>query len=206
MTMEKEEGVLDLEEEGVLHWSLVLPEFSGTKKGEKRLQRYYQKVGVVWKKHWFSALYPLVSEAFQEEKHPLPWSVSLEGEVIDLSALFQGEICSISLTYVEKRGKARRNVRFFSDLWDCAQGVPLSPRHFPPLKGRKIGEFRQKVSEICEKREDFLLLSQYEEGLERYICFENTHFTQEGVEFFVPQGTVAGRVEGVPKFLIPYSS
>lgn len=189
----EESGVLEYEGSVVLEWKVTVPPLLGTKKGQKRLQRYYHRVISLWKQRWTGEVYGLACAS----ESNLPWKLSLEGEVIDLG---DGR-CSIGITVVEQPRK--KEIFFFGDLWE--DGIPLSPKKQVPFLGRKRHEIIAKLQRQGEKREDFMFHGDYFHGLERYFSYQNTFFQEEGVEVFYGQGVIANQIEGVPKFFLPYS-
>lgn len=194
---QEEEGVLDFEGKTVLRWSVKMPVIPASKKGRKWLQRYYKKVVEVWKKHWFQEMYWLSCLESLEKDQFQPWEMSLEGEWISL----EGGLVSVALTVVEKSRK--KDQFYFGDLWQGA--VPVSAKECAPFCHCSRKELLTSLRSMAEAREDFAFLSAYSTLIDRCFTYKNVCLRPEGAEVFFPQGSIAGRVEGVVKFLVPYS-
>lgn len=197
LAWEEEGGVLEFEGRAVLNWSVKMPVIAASKRGGKWLQRYYSKVVKVWKRRWFHEMYGLSCLESLEKTHFEPWEMSLAGEWIPLE---HGRV-SVALTVVEKSGKKDRF--YFGDLWQGA--VPVSAKECSPFQNLNRKEIVAILQQQGETWQDFAFLSSYLTLIDRCFSYKNICFRPEGAEVFFPQGSIAGRVEGVVKFLIPYS-
>lgn len=198
----------DLEGETVLQWQATLPSFPPSKVEQKRLTPYYEKILECWEYRWNRKLYWSASIDLVEKRENLqlfyPWKASLVGECLDLQEIFHKPYLSVSLTVEEQRGTSRKNCCFFSDMWDYQEGIPLSSAQLSRSHFGKSKEILKKIQDLAEKKEDFLLLPEYEHRIAQYFSPKQLHFTLDGGEFHFPQGSIASKVEGVPKFFIPY--
>ncbi|MFI3252906.1 MAG: RsiV family protein [Eubacteriales bacterium] len=204
ITDQKEEEILTFQGETVLFLEITLPRWEGNKKREKRLQRYYCKFSQIWKNIWCSELYFLACLNFLEKRDKglffTPWRCVIESSWEE--GILTDNYLSVGVTVKEKRGKSLWEIYFFSDLWDISEGSPISLNQFvPQVFGKNI---LTEIFKQGEEREDFFFFSKDLQEIRKHFSFKNIFFTQEGGEFFFPQGSIAPKVEGIPRFFLPY--
>lgn len=201
----KEEKERKLRKEPVLHLELSWPEIQRGGSGGRRVSQYYRKVVQTWKKRWEKTLYCracLDLAACQEEGRPFrPWSARLEGQVT-----FQDEeTLSIVLDAWEDWGDGRPLQVRTADLWTVPDGRPLSKgRCWPERRERR--KLFQSLAEQGEKRRkngDCFLDPDFSKKLPRALSWRRCARTEEGLEYYAPQGVLAVPVEGVVAFQAP---
>lgn len=204
----KEKKELRLRKEPVLHLELSWPEIQRGGSGGRRVSQYYRRVVHAWKKRWERILYCracLDLAACQERGSAFrPWSARLEGKVT-----FQDEeSLSIVMDAWEDWGDGRPLQVRTADLWTVPDGRPLS-------KGRCWAERRERrklfqdLAEQGEKRRkngDCFLDPDFAKKLPRSLSWRRCARTEEGLEYYAPQGTLAVPVEGVVAFQAPIPS
>ena len=180
----EEKRVLTLEKIPVLEMDLSVPQLTGGGRGGERISRYYQRREV--------------SRPFR------PWAARLSGEV-----LFQDEgTLSIRMDAREVRGDGRSLQVRTGDLWKLPEGVPLPVRSYFPGDRRWWLHLTRKLREQGEARRaagDCFLDPDFGGRLRRWLSPYRCCRTPEGLEFYVPQCTLAPSAEGVVTFSLPLS-
>lgn len=200
-----EKRIRKLRGEPVLQVALSWPEIQRGGSGGRRVSRYYRQVVQTWEKRWERTLYCracLDLAACRESGRPFhPWSARLEGQVT-----FQDEkILSVVMDAWEDWGDGRPLQVRTADLWTVPDGRPLSKGRCWP--GRR--ERRELFAALAEqgeerrKRGDCFLDPDFAKKLPRALSWRRCARTEEGLEYYIPQGVLAVPVEGVVSFQGP---
>lgn len=199
----EEKRVLTLEKIPVLELELSVPQLTGGGRGEERISRYYQRLAGAWRSRWgretyWNACLDLVR--CREASRPFrPWAARLSGEV-----LFQDEgALSIRMDAREVRGDGRPLQVRTGDLWKLPEGVPLPVRSYFPGDRRWWLHLTRKLREQGEARRaagDCFLDPGFGVRLRRWLSPYRCCRTPEGLEFYIPQCTLAPSAEGVVTF------
>lgn len=201
----KEEKTLKLRGEPVLRVELSWPEIQRGGGGGKRVSRYYRRVVRTWRARWEKTLYCracLDLAACRQAGRPFRcWSARLEGQVT-----FQdGETLSIVQDAWEDWGDGRPLQVRTADLWTLPDGRPLSRGRCWP-QGRARRALFAALAEQGEQRRkggDCFLDENFAKKLPRALSWRRCARTEEGLEYYVPQGVLAVPVEGVVTFRAP---
>lgn len=204
----QEKRLLKLRGEPVLRLELSWPEIQRGGSGGRRVNRYYQQVVYAWKKRWEKTLYCracLDLAACQDTGRTFrPWSARLKGEVT-----FQdGETLSVIQDAWEDWGDGRPIQVRTADLWTVPDGRPLSKGRCWP-EGRARRKLFQDLAEQGEQRRkngDCFLDPDFAKKLPRALSWRRCARTEDGLEYYAPQGTLAVPVEGVVAFYAPIPS
>lgn len=197
---------LEVKGEEVLDWRMNIPYWEVPIKREKWLNFYYKKVEEVWEQRWTTETYWKASLDLQEKRELsrifIPWTASLTGEVFPLAtkgiAMIQDY--TVVITVSERCGKQMPTLRLFSEQWQ--EGIPQSKKKKLLELGWSKKRIIDKLTSIIRGKEDFLLLPHWEKRLIQYFSYDHSYITEDEVVIYYPQGTVAGRIEGVPRFVI----
>lgn len=200
----KEEKKLKLRGEPVLSLALSWPEIQRGGRGGRRVSQYYRQVVQTWRKRWEKELYCracLDLSACQEEGRAFrTWSARLEGQVT-----FQNEeTLSVVMDAWEDWGDGRPLQVRTADIWTLPDGRPLAKGRCWPERGSGGSCLRswQSRGGAAEKRRLFPgcgLCQKLPKALSWHRCAR----TQEGMEYYIPQGVLAVPVEGVVTFQAP---
>lgn len=201
----KEEKVLKLRGEPILKLEVSWPEIQRGGSGGRRVNQYYRKVVQTWKKRWEKTLYcrACLALAVCREKECTfqSWSARLEGQVT-----FQDEeTLSIVMDAWEDWGDGRPLQVRTADIWTVPDGRPLAKgRCWPERKERrKLLESLTEQGEKRRKNGDCFLDADFSKKLPRALSWRRCARTEEGLEFYIPQGVLAVPVEGVVAFQAP---
>lgn len=182
------------EEQVVLAWKSLLPSFAETKRGWKRVQRYYEQVESQWLARWEGLVCQRAEEDCQRKQEEgavfVPWQASLRGEVWELAP----GLLSIGLTVEEKQGKGLWTQVFFGDLWK--DGGPWDPLALLE-EGWSKGGLLERAVEAGKQEEELCFYQGFPEKARanrKKLCF---FWTKSGIEGVFPQETVAHGLEGV---------
>lgn len=196
------EETLLQEGEPILTYKMKLPSFTGTKKGEKRLQRYYTRMEEVWKRYFTEELYQACCDDLTEKREKsrifTPWNLSLIGEVEE----FGDHLLSVGLTAQVKKGKSVTQCHFYSELWDCEKGYPKILSQQEPVSCYKQDELIEKIKEVLKSQKELRLFEDYQDKLQGYFSKRQFYFTKEGVFVYFDQGSIAAPEEGILKFML----
>ena len=192
-----------LQGEKVLTILLRRPVVTGAGRGPARLDRYLQRLAAAWQERWEKKVYLLACLDLAQRREAgepfRPWEASLTGEV----TYQDEEMVSLRLDAVETRGDGRENRVRMGEVWRKPEGIPLSPypRFFREHRWRRglFGRWREQGEQRREAGDCFLDAG-FEGQLPRYFSPWNYCRTQQGLEFYLPQGTVAPALEGVVTF------
>lgn len=173
----EESGYYFLDKEEILQWNRRIPQFSGNKKAEKRLQLYYNRVSEVWEQRWRTIIYWRATADFIEKRENSkvfhPWKVVLSIE----SAETQTDYLTIGISAEEKQCRALAHVTFQSQIWNKSLGVPVLwsevEKSLPWKKIELINELQQEA----RKREDILWREGYEEGIRKNFSKNRIFFS-----------------------------
>lgn len=202
----REERELRLGRVPVLRLELSWPEIQRGEGGGRRVSRYYRRVAQSWRQRWTRTLYGRACLDFaraQEEGRAFrPWSARLEGQVT-----FQdGETLSLVQDAWEDWGDGRPLQVRTADLWTVPDGRPLAKgRCWPEGRGAR-NKLLTDLTEQGEARRqsgDCFLDPDFAQRLPRALSWRRCARTQEGLEYYVPQGVLAVPVEGVVSFRAP---
>lgn len=206
--LRKDSKIWDLEGVEVFQWEIDFPEFTNTKMEQKRIIPYYEKVIERWKYRWSRKIYWMscidLVEKQENSRVFFPWKGKFSPETLYLEEVLGKPLLSVGLTVTEQRGKQVQQVCYFSDLWDYQEGVPSSPKPIAKEQWGTAKEILQTIQKQGELREDFLFLPEYSRLLPQFFSTKQVHLSKEGGEFHFPQGSIASKVEAVPKFFLPY--
>ena len=198
-----EQRVLTLERVPVLELTLSYPQAAGGGRGGARISRYYQKLAQIWQDRWGRETYWWACiDRVQKGARFAPWTARLEGSV-----RFQNEdLLSIRMDAREVRGDGRSLQVRTGDLWKLPEGVPLPVRSYFPGDRRWWLHLTRKLREQGEARRaagDCFLDPDFGGRLRRWLSPYRCCRTPEGLEFYVPQCTLAPSAEGVVTFSLP---
>lgn len=197
---------LDHEEEPVLSLSIALPVPVGERRADRRMARYYQHLGELWKARWLSVLHARAAAALDEARElsrpfqpwtaELTWRISYEDE----------EVASICVDAVERRTAGRPLTVRCADTWDLKTGTPkvladVLPRDTHWRK-HVVGEIRRQVGERLKGGES-LFFEDAEERAAIHFSARRFYLTPEGVALFYPMWSLGSPAEGIPVFLLP---
>ena len=200
MSWREESRVLTLTGEPVLEMRLSWPEWTGTGALARHAGRYYARLARRWREHWaregyLSACLALVER--REQSRPfLPWSVSLGGRV----TLDGGEYLSLSLLARERREDGRTLEYRWGDVWRKADGAAMGLGELLSGERRWRRQLRQALERAAQEgRQGGLCLDQaLEKPLRRWFSPRRAALTEEGLEVYYPQCTLAPAAEGAP--------
>lgn len=192
-----------LQGETVLTVRLCQPKVAGVGRGSARLERYLRRLTEAWQERWEKKVYLLACLDLAQRREAgepfRPWEAALTGEV----TYQDEEMISLRLDAVETRGDGRENRVRMGEVWQKPGGVPLPPhpRFFPGRRWRRtlFDRWREQGKQRREAGDCFLDAG-FEGQLSRYFSPWNYCRTQQGLEFYLPQGTVAPALEGVVTF------
>lgn len=191
-----------LEEEPLLTYCLKLPTFTGAKKGEKRLQRYYSRMEQVWLRYFTTELYAQCLQEFREKREKshlfIPWSLSIVGECVPISE----HILSVGLTAQSKRGKEVTQWAFFSELWDSKKGFPLVLEQQEVIASLSEGQCFETLKKVLKQQKDIEFYPNYLERFQDFFSKRKIFFDETGVFAYFDQGTIAVPEEGILKFML----
>ena len=201
----EEKRVLRLGKEPVLSLELSWPEIQRGGRGGRRVSQYYRKVVQTWNARWEKTLYcrACLALAASREKGQTfsPWSARLEGQVT-----FQdGENLSIVLDAWEDWGDGRPLQVRTADLWTVPDARPLSKGRCWPEGRARRQLFRELAQQGQARRDtgDCFLDPDFAKKLPRALSWRRCARTDEGLEYYAPQGVLAVPVEGVVTFRAP---
>ncbi len=201
----KEEKKLKLRGEPVLSLAFSWPEIQRGGRGGRRVSQYYRQVVQTWRKRWEKELYCracLDLSACQEEGRAFrPWSARLEGQVT-----FQDEeTLSVVMDAWEDWGDGRPLQVRTADIWTLPDGRPLAKGRCWPERGERRKLFAQLAEQGEERRKNggCFLDADFAKKLPKALSWHRCARTQEGMEYYIPQGVLAVPVEGVVTFQAP---
>lgn len=201
----KEEKQLKLGGKPVLKLELSWPEIQRGGRGGERINRYYRRVIRAWRERWEKRLYccACLDWAARQEAGTggRLWTARTEGRVT-----FQDEqMLSITMDAWEDCGDGRPIQVRTGDLWSLPQGRPVPKGdYWPGRKGRKaLFALWEEQGESRRAQGDCFFDPDFRVRLHRALTWRRCARTQEGMEYYAPQGMLAVPVEGVVTFYAP---
>lgn len=202
----REHTVLKLQGEPVVEMELSWPQIIQSGAGSRRVNRYYEHLANEWRERWRKKIYwqaclELV-RCRNEGECFSPWQTFLEGQVV-----FQSEdTLSIRMDAREIWGNGRPLRVCSGDIWMVPEGVPLPVRTYFPGDRRWWRNLVIKLKEQGEARRsggDCFLDVDFKNKLEQALSPHRCCRTQEGLEFYIPQCTLAPAAEGILTLTAP---
>lgn len=165
--------------------------------GLRRINRYYVRLSVLWRKRWEGAL---LTRARTQGVEGRPWSVSLTYEI----TLLTPTLFSLWWEVKEDLNESHPHRVRHGDIWAVPQGTPVGPRElFAPL-GRS---WKKAVLKVVEEQiqsrlqtGEFLFRENWSQALRQYFSEEGFFLTPEGPMLLYPVDTIAPSLEGFPTF------
>ena len=193
------------EEEPVLTLSLRRPEPVEEGRAARRIGRYYQRMGELWKARWETVLFPRACEALalaRENSRPFqPWDASAAYTV----TWEDGGLLSLYMDVTEKGSVRPLTVRS-ADTWDWKTGIPCSlPRFLPKALHRRrdlVEELRSQAEDRLQEGES-LFFQDVGQRVEQHFSPARFYLAPEKLVFFYPMLSLGSAAEGIPTFSIP---
>lgn len=198
---------MEHEGEAVLNLSLCLPTPGGEGRAARRMERYYQHLGQLWKDRWTSTLYPqavaALGEARENSRPFQPW----QAEVIHCICLDREDLSSLYVDAIERRGAHARPVTVRSaETWDGETGTPITLSSFHPRqplwKRPMVAEVQHQTEQRLQRGESLF----YEDAVARvakHFSPRRFYLTEEGLALFYPMCSLGSPAEGIPVFFLP---
>ena len=196
VTWREERRTLTLTGEPVLELALSWPEIEGKQMGNAH--RYYQKLREVWKKHWKQEGYwKACADLAQQREKSRPfrvWSAELSGQV----RMDREGVLSIAMCAREVQGDGRALEYRWGDTWRWEDGsVVTLKEQFECKKGWKKRLEQALDQGIQRCRQEGVCLDENLQGpLHRWCSGQRFAVSEEGIEIYFPQCTIAPAVEG----------
>lgn len=200
MRWREEEQTLTLVGEPVLEMSLSWPEWTGQGALARHAGRYYARLARRWREHWAREGYIRACLALaerREQSRPFaPWSVSLSGRV----TLDGGEYLSLALAARERREDGRTLEYRWGDVWRRSDGAAAGLGELLGGERRWRRHLRQALEQAAQdaRRAGLCLDPELERPLRRWFSPRRAALTEEGLEVYYPQCTLAPAAEGAP--------
>lgn len=200
----REEGrTLTLTGIPVLELSLSRPQ--AEEKRLRGLNRYYEYIYRLWKKHWeregyWQACADLAQQTAQSRPFRV-WKASLSGQVL----LDRDGLLSISMLAREVQGDGRTLEYRWGDTWRREDGSIVTLKELLPAKRgwkREVLRELEQAAQAC-RRQGVYLDGELEKPLRRWYSRWRFGLTEEGLEFYYPQCTLAPAVEGAVVLRVP---
>ena len=193
------------EEEPVLSLRLRRPEPVEDDRGARRIGRYYQRLGELWKARWETVLYPRACAALaqaRESSRPFqPWEAGL-----DYTVTLDGEgLVSLYLDSTEK-GHGRPLTVRSAETWDWKTGTPCSLPQFLP---KEFHHKRELLSELASQAEDrlqegeSLFFEDVADRIQRHFSPARFYLVPGSLVIFYPMLSLGSAAEGIPTFSLP---
>lgn len=203
--LKRQEWEMTLEGEVVLHCILIWPEFTGTWKGIRAINRYYTHAADNWRRRWQRELYCLacldMADRRAQGRHFRVWQAELETRI----TFQENGLLSLWQEGWEVRGYDRPLILRRGDTWSLAEGAPRPLASFYPKERRWKKRLIQQVEKQAEERlatGESLLDRDCLNRLRREFRPDNYWLTGEGAQVFFPMYTIASGGEGIPVFSV----
>lgn len=189
-------------EEPVLELALRVPLPVGEGPAERRMGRWYARLGAVWYRRWTGPLYRAACGACalaRERARPFwPWRAELRsGPVWEADG-----VSSLWTEGVERRGREEPRVVRTAMIWEARSGCPLRAAE---LFGAEAG-WRKRINEQVEeglsrcRREGIALWRDAERRAVRKCDLRNLYLTADGPVLFYPMGVLGPPGSGILEF------
>lgn len=197
---------LDCEGEPVLALSMALPLPEEESRAGRRIARFYQHFGALWKARWTDVLHPRACSALAEAREAsrpfLPWEAELSYHI----TYEDDGLSSLYLDVTERRGAARPLTVRAADTWDRTTGTPLPLFHFlPPSRHWRrlaVEEVQRQAMDRLQEGES-LFYEDVEERAAAHFSPRRFYLTEEGLLVFYPMWSLGSPAEGIPVFFLP---
>ncbi len=205
---QEEQKELTLTGEPVLTLTLSRPQLRGPGPLPRAANRYYEHLSQHWLRHWSRETYlsACCTLALQRERSKpfTPWSAALSGQV----TLLDEQYLSLSLTVREDQGEGPPLEYRWGDVWSWRTGAPVPLGDFFPNVRNWRGGLRQALTQAVPEQvgADPLPSPALRSALRRWFPSRRFALTQEGMEFYFPQCTLAPAEQGAPAVLLPQSA
>ena len=203
VTWKEERRTLTLTGEPVMELSLSRPEVEGRKM--RGVHRYYMKIYEIWKKHWEREGYwQACADLAQQRERSRPfrvWQAELSGQV----TLDQDGFLSISMLAREVQGDGRTLEYRWGDTWRREDGSVVTWKElFTQKKGwkRRLEQELNQAVQDCRQRGTYLD-EELRLPLRRWCSGQRFALSEEGMEIYFPQCTIAPAVEGAVVLRLP---
>lgn len=200
---QEERRTLTLTGETVLEVYLSWPKVGG--KHMRNVDRYYTRLYQLWKNHWEREGYwQACADLAQQRERSRPfrvWQAELSGQV----TLDQDGFLSIAMLAREVQGDGRTLEYRWGDTWRREDGSVVTLKElFAQKKGwkkRLEQELNQAVQD-CRQRGTYLD-EELQLPLRRWCSGQRFALSEEGLEVYFPQCTIAPAVEGAVVLRLP---
>lgn len=197
---------LDHEGEPVLSLSMTLPLPVGEGRADRKIARFYERTGELWKARWTGVLYARACDALadaREYSRPFQcWEAALTHQLPYETA----ETASICLDVTELRDSSRPLTVRSAETWDLSTGTPLPLSHFlprsPHWRRAAVEEVQRQALERLQGGES-LFYEDVEERVAAHFSPRHFYLTGDGPVVFYPMWSLGSPAEGIPVFLLP---
>lgn len=203
ITWQEIHRTLTLTGEPVLEMDLSWPQIEGT--GMRGVNRYYARLCEQWKRHWEREGYwqACVDLAQQRERsRPFRvWKAGLSGQV----KLNQDGLLSVSMLAREVQGDGRALEYRWGDTWRWEDGGVVTLRELFRAKKGWRRRLEQNLEEAAQdgRRQGIYLDEELRTPLRRWMSGRRFALSEEGLELYYPQCTLAPAVEGMVTLRLP---
>lgn len=201
----EEEKTLTLTGEPVLELKLSWPQGEGKGKLVRAVDRHYARLAECWRRQWEREVYLRACAALalrRERSRPFtPWRGELSGEV----KLDDGTFLSIAMAAREVHGNGRVLEYRWGDTWRWADGSVVTLSALFAGEKRWRSRLRRELDQAAgrSRQEGVCLDEDISRPLRRYFSPGRFALTEDCLELYYPQCTLAPAVEGAPVLRLP---